>query len=98
MDERNLTTYSLAKAADVPWQTVKNLFSENSNPTIATLEKICKGLGITMSQFFEEEKEVCIILTSEQQYLMNRWNVLSEKNKRIISDILDIMMQSESKD
>lgn len=91
MKERNLTIYALAKASGLHWQTIKNLFSRTSNPSVATMACICNGLGITLSQFFAEDDESAIALTAEQEYLLKRWNTISTEDKRIISDMLDVM-------
>lgn len=95
MDERNLTMYALAKASGVHWQTIKNLFSRTSNPTVATMTCICKGLGITMSQFFLEEDEAAAALTEEQSRWLARLAAVSDRERKIISDILDIMEKSK---
>lgn len=91
MDERGLTIYSLAQRSDVSWTTIKNLFGRGTNPTVATMEMLCNGLGITMAQFFAQDgKEVH--LTAEQQYLLERWNAVSDEEKKLISDMLDVML------
>lgn len=51
MDERGMNVYALARASEVSWQTVKNIFTLTSNPSVGTLQKICHGLGITMAHF-----------------------------------------------
>lgn len=91
MDERGLNVYALAQASGVSWQTVKNIFTLTSNPSVGTLTKICKGLGITMSQFFATEEDNVISLTTEQN-LLNRWRMLSEDEKRLYSELLDVMV------
>lgn len=53
MEERGLNMYSLAKRSNLSWNTVKNIFSQKSKPTLTTLEMLCDGLGITLAQFFD---------------------------------------------
>lgn len=52
MRERNWTEYRLAIASDLSQSTIANIFNRNTIPSVSTLEAICKGLGITMAQFF----------------------------------------------
>ena len=54
MDERDLNMYSLAKRSGLSWNTIKNIFSRSTNPTVTTLSMLCDGLGITLAQFFED--------------------------------------------
>lgn len=71
--QKHITKYKLAKNMNIPQTTISNSFSNDTMPTIGTLEKICEGLGITMAQFFSEE-EAFFNLTNEQQELLKLWN------------------------
>ena len=52
MSERNWTLYKLSKECDIPYSSLSSLFAKNNQPTISTLEKICDGFNITLSEFF----------------------------------------------
>lgn len=52
MKERNISEYRLAKLSGLSQSTISNIFVRNTAPTIPTVEAICAGLGITLSQFF----------------------------------------------
>ena len=92
MDERNWTIYKVAKEADIPWSTVRNMFKRNTEPSIITLECICKGMGISLSQFFDEENKMG--LTGEQAQLIRDWSKLNEKNKRLVSELVEALNQN----
>ena len=92
MEERGMTTYSLAKAANVSWNTVKNYSVRNTKPTLATLTMLCEGLGITLAQFFDPDGNT-VQLTSEQQHVLNRWGRLSDEEKRVFSEMMDIVLE-----
>lgn len=94
MDQRHLTIYSLAQKSELHWQTIKNLFSRTSNPTVSTMEKICKGLNITMAQFFKTEDESLHFVTAEQAYLLGRWESISDEDKETLNKILDTMIKA----
>lgn len=89
MDERNWTIYKVAKEADIPWSTVRNMFKRNTDPSITTLESICRGMGITLYQFFDIDNQQG--LSQEQMHILAEWNKLSGDKKRIISELLDAL-------
>lgn len=44
----------MATLSGVPYTTVKSIFySKSKNPGIATIKKLCDGLGITITDFFD---------------------------------------------
>ena len=54
-EERQISINHLAKMSGVPASTVKNIIYGNSkNPGVQTIAKICRALGITLAEFFEE--------------------------------------------
>ena len=93
MDERNWTIYKVAKEADIPWSTVRNMFKRNTEPSIITLECICRGMGISLSQFFDEENKMG--LTGEQAQLIRDWSKLNERNKRLVSELVEALNQNK---
>lgn len=92
MDERNWTIYRVAKEADIPWSTVRNMFKRNTEPSIITLESICRGMGITLCQFFDEDNQMG--LTTEQARLIQEWSKLDAKNKRLVSELVEALNNS----
>ena len=55
--ERGWSIYRLSVESDLPQSTLVNMFSRETQPSIATLEAICKGFGITLAEFFTETEE-----------------------------------------
>lgn len=54
--ERGITVNKLADLSGITQSTFGNLFArKNSTPTIATVKKVCDGLGITLKEFFDTE-------------------------------------------
>ena len=87
MDERGWTIYRVAKEADIPWSTVRNMFKRNTEPSIATLEALCKGMGMTLPQFFDVENKMG--LSPEQAKLIQDWSRLNDKDKHLVSELLE---------
>ena len=93
MDERGWTIYRVAKEADIPWSTVRNMFKRNTEPSIATLECLCRGMGMTLPQFFDVDNSMG--LTPEQKQLLAEWGKLNERDKRIVLELLNSLNEKE---
>ena len=53
-NSQGLSINALAKNADLTASTVYSLLNEQSqNPGIVTIEAVCKGLGISVKEFFD---------------------------------------------
>ena len=53
-DERELSLYQLAHLCDVSYNTLKQTEDRRGQLTVNTIEKICIGLRIPMSEFFSQ--------------------------------------------
>ena len=94
MDERHWTIYRVAKEAGIPWSTVRNMFKRNTEPSLSTLECICKGMGITLAQFFDFDHTMG--LSEPQQLLLSQWNLLNEKEKALVASLIDLLATKAS--
>ena len=86
-DERGWSNYRLAKESGISENSLNNLFRRNNLPTIPTLEFICKGFGITLSQFFAERGEP-IELSDTQREMLMTWDALTEDQKETLLEFL----------
>ena len=83
VDERGWTEYRLAKNCGLSESTIANIYRRNTVPSITTLETICKGFGITLSQFFAEGEMV--ELTPELKELFDNWvNLTPEQMQKLL--------------
>lgn len=54
--EKKLNYCSLAAISGIPYTTVKSLFyGQSQNPGISTIKKLCDGLEISITDFFDTE-------------------------------------------
>ena len=53
------------------------------------MESRCKGLGMTHPQFFDVDNEMG--LSPEQSQLLQKWNKLREKDKHLVSELIDAL-------
>ena len=79
MDARGWSMYRLAKESGLTESTISNIYRRNAIPSIVTLESICKGFGITLSQFFAEDEMV--ELTPEFKEVFENWRTLTPEQK-----------------
>lgn len=49
--QRGWSEYDLAKNSGLTQSTISTWYRKNQTPTIQTLDKVCRGFGITLSQF-----------------------------------------------
>ena len=93
MDERGWTIYKVAKEADIPWSTVRNMFKRNTEPSIMTLECICRGMGMTLPQFFDIDNQMG--LTPEQRKLVQQWNKLNDRDKHLVGELVEVLSEKQ---
>ena len=74
-------------------QLLQIFLGENTVPSIATLETICSGFGITMSQFFAEGD--MIEITPELKELFENWVNLTPEQKKAANQMLKAMNNSK---
>ena len=89
LTERGWTEYRLSRECDLAQTTIGNIFRRNTMPSLATLETICKGFGISMSQLFAEEEMV--ELTPELKELFDCWIALAPEQKKAALAMLKAM-------
>lgn len=86
LEERGWTEYRLSKKCGLSESTLANIFRRNTIPSVATLEAICKGFGITLSQFFAENE--MIELTPELKELFDKWVNLTPEQKAAVYSMI----------
>lgn len=86
LDERGWTEYRLSKKCGLSESTLANIFRRNTTPSITTLEAICNGFGITLSQFFAEGD--LVELTPELKDLFEKWVNLTPEQKAAVYSMI----------
>ena len=89
MIDRDWTEYRLAKQSGLSESTIANIFRRNAVPSVSTLEAICTGFGITLSQFFSDGDMV--ELSPDLRELFDGWVSLSQTQKQAILQIIKAM-------
>ncbi|MBE5809688.1 MAG: helix-turn-helix transcriptional regulator [Clostridiales bacterium] len=89
MNERGWSVYRLAKESGVSWSTIRHMFERNTEPTVPTLEAICRGLGISLETLLLGEGFT--VLDDEQKMLLSKWSTLSPEHKQIFLTLLNTL-------
>ncbi len=82
-DKRQMSMYALSKKTGISQSSLSNLMKRGSTPTFYTLDKICDGLGITISQFFSKDIGK-LELSAEQRKVLETWETLTDKEKEAV--------------
>lgn len=93
MRERGWSEYRLSKECGLSESTLANIFRRNTVPSISTLESICSGFGITLSQFFADNDMA--ELTPELKELFENWVGLTAEQKAVTLQILRVFNQGK---
>ena len=55
-NEKGINFCRLATVSGIPYTTIKSIiYNQSNNPGIATIKKICDGLQISITDFFDTE-------------------------------------------
>ena len=87
--EHKLNNAQLARKAELPQTTLQGLYKRNNQPTIPTLNALCKAFGITLAQFFADSN-LPPDLTQEQTRLLEKWGPLNAEQKNVIFDLINL--------
>ncbi len=79
----------MSKNSGLSESTVTNIFKRNTIPSIPTFELICKGFGITPSQFFADRNMV--ELTPDLKQIFDGWSNLTPKQKQAVMQMINAM-------
>lgn len=89
LDERGWSEYKLAKNCGLSESTITNVFKRNTMPSIPTLEAVCNGFNITLSQFFADSEMV--ELSPELKELFENYVSLTPEQKKSILHLMQSM-------
>ena len=77
---RGWTYYRLAKESGITYSTLSTMLNKENMPSIPTLEKLCKGFGISLCQFFSDYNGWAALREDQKLYIA-QWEQLDEKSK-----------------
>lgn len=83
---RGWSEYTLAESSGLTQSTISTWRRKNLQPNIASIEKICGGLGITLAQFFSTDE--LDNLSDEQRNILNLWAKLSPEQRTAVANLI----------
>lgn len=84
--KRGVTKYRLSQLSGISQSSLGRIISQESLPSLITLEKICTALDVTLAQFFREANQDG--MTDSQKEILEIWNDLSTEEKDIVLAML----------
>ena len=92
---KHISLYRLAKNAELPYSSLNNILHRRTCPTVTTLERLCKGLNVSLSECFDFEiypirnEE----LTADEEELLNKYKNLSARKRELLHAYMDGLSQ-----
>ena len=83
--DKNWSVYRLSVESGISQSTLTNMFNRETLPSITTLECLCNAFGITMSEFFSDNKKSN---NSYEAELLELFSKIPEDSKRSIITIM----------
>lgn len=95
-DARGWTTYRLAKSCDITYSTLCTMLHKGTAPSIPTLVKICRGFGISLSEFFDCDNDSAS-LSAEQRAIAQLWDSLTPENRTAVEKYAAYLQATQQK-
>ncbi len=76
--KRGWTYYKLSNVSGIPHSSLNAMLNRDGDPSIKNLMKICKGLDITLSEFFSGMETPA----DDVEEIISIWNSLGKEEKQ----------------
>ena len=84
LEDRHWSVNKLAMESGITQSTLYNIINNKISPNLKTIEDICQGLDINLSDFFDDSYEI----SPEEHALLSNYNNLDERDKVIVLNIV----------
>lgn len=91
---RGWSIYRLAKECGITYSTLCTMLNSANYPSIPTLTKICHGLGISLSDFFDNERP-SILLDPKMLSHLQQWAQLTDENQASLEKYILYLLQTQ---
>ncbi|HMM22134.1 MAG TPA: helix-turn-helix transcriptional regulator [Selenomonadales bacterium] len=87
-EQNGMSANALAKKVDLDPTTIYKIEANDSKPSLGSLERICQVLGITLADFFAEEKPE---LSPEIRRLLETAKKLTPEQAELLQKLLEAL-------
>lgn len=94
---RGWTFYRLAKQSGITYSTLCTMLHKATAPSIPTLVKLCRGFGISLSEFFDTDNDWATLSRSQKEHLQ-LWDTLNENNRQATEKYMQYLLAEQEKD
>ena len=91
MKDRNWSLYRLSSESEIPYNTLRNLYVRNNDPTLETIRKICKCFNISLQDFFADTlvlNDTVSYYTSMENKIIKEYRLLNRNDKKLLQAYL----------
>lgn len=92
--ERHWTEYELGKRADISQSTISTWYRKKQLPNLATLDKISRAFGVTLSQLVAEEGDL-VELSQEDKDLLKLYQCLTVKQRKYFMEFMESLVYGD---
>lgn len=78
-EAKEFSIYKLSKDSDISQGHISDLENGKNQPTIETLKKLLTPMGITLSEFFNEDGEVTVLNDREKE-IVTSFRTMNDEN------------------
>lgn len=80
--ERNWSYYQLSKVSGIAYSTLSTMINKHNLPSLSTLQRLCDGFGISVTDFFEPDRSSSS-LAPDQAECLSLFTALSPDDKKL---------------
>ena len=91
-DDRGWTNYRLSVEANIGTGTILNWYKRNVTPKLEAIQSVCNAFGITLAEFFNEEKEIISLTDTQKEFLAEYDQLYKEEKQTLLNFIKTINM------
>lgn len=92
-EEKGWSEYKLSVESGIPQSTISSWFRKKAQPSVQSLQAICDACGITLAQFFSDQKELPSYLSQRQLALLSGFSHLNNAQQSALVTFLETFSQ-----
>lgn len=93
-EAKEFSIYRLSKDSDISQGHISDLENGKNQPTIETLNKLLTPMGITLSEFFNEDGEVAVLNDREKE-IVTSFRTMNDENALLYLQLGKVLSKSQ---